>query len=114
MPPKRKVPTSNNKTKEVGKKKPAPRKAGGAKEKKKFTTDIKRGSPNKKTRSSAGKGKPQQSKKNPTAEDLDKDMDNYWIKSGKAEVVNKKLDDEMDAYWANKKPAAAEAEEKTG
>ncbi|KAI9920043.1 hypothetical protein PsorP6_015496 [Peronosclerospora sorghi] len=36
-----------------------------------------------------------------TAEELDADMDRYWIKS--AEHASKKLDGDMDEYWKNKK-----------
>ena len=60
----------------------------------------------KKARTRTGKEKPA---KPATAEELDAAMDDYWMKSGKKEVVGKKLDDEMDAYW-EKKNAAKEGE----
>jgi len=37
-----------------------------------------------------------------TADDLDADMENYWLKSGSKELAQKKLDEEMDSYWAKK------------
>jgi len=53
----------------------------------------------------SGKEKPA---KPATAEEPDAAMDDYWMKSGKKEVVGKKLDDEMGAYW-EKKNVAKEA-----
>mmetsp|Transcript_10104 Transcript_10104/g.11807 ORF Transcript_10104/g.11807 Transcript_10104/m.11807 type:complete len:157 (+) Transcript_10104:158-628(+) len=42
-------------------------------------------------------------KKKPlTAEELDGEMDDYWIKNSNKEVVEKKLDEDMDAYWDKK------------
>jgi hypothetical protein len=101
-----------------------PRKAGANKGKTKIeknaaagTARTKRGSPGasaknkRRSRSSGPKGnrdKIDVKKKVPvTAEGLDAEMDNYWIKSGKTDVINKKLDDDMDAYWAKKDSSAA-------
>ena len=57
-------------------------------------------------------GKPQNKKKEGPAskEDLDREMENYWIKSGNTElgkslvfsnsIVTKRLDNELDSYFA--------------
>jgi hypothetical protein len=114
----------------VGTAKIIPRKAGANKGKAKIeknaaagTARTKRGSPaasaknKRRSRSSGPKGnkdKKDDKKKVPvTAEGLDAEMDNYWIKSGKTDVINKKLDDDMDAYWAKKDSLAATNTEST-
>jgi hypothetical protein len=43
-----------------------------------------------------------------TAEELEADMDDYWLKSGNKEVAAKKLDEEMDSYWEKKNAAKAD------
>mmetsp|Transcript_22070 Transcript_22070/g.45963 ORF Transcript_22070/g.45963 Transcript_22070/m.45963 type:complete len:124 (+) Transcript_22070:20-391(+) len=76
---------------------------------------------------SKGKPKPNSNKKKKkeappkpkTAEELDAEMDNYWLNSKDKAIAGKKLDDDMDAYWANKEekkdeeeaPAAEESKE---
>ena len=42
-----------------------------------------------------GKG----SKKRPTSDALDKELDSYWIKKGETGTVVNHLDNEMDEYW---------------
>eukprot|EP00934_Nitzschia_sp_Nitz4_P004070 Nitzschia sp. Nitz4//scaffold193_size40683//29294//29800//NITZ4_007502-RA/size40683-processed-gene-0.21-mRNA-1//-1//CDS//3329540288//4060//frame0 len=60
--------------------------------------------------------KPKPEKKKPvTAEDLEREMDEYWQKSKDQTIVSKKLDEDMDSYWAKKGEAeATEAEEAKG
>lgn len=52
----------------------------------------------------------QETRKPATAEELEAEMDEYWLKSENKEVAAKKLDEEMDSYW-EKKNAAKEAED---
>lgn len=40
-----------------------------------------------------------ESQKTPTAEELDRGMDDYWIKNADTETASKKLDEDMDSYW---------------
>jgi hypothetical protein len=48
-------------------------------------------------------GKPDREKKvPPTAEELEKQMDEYWLKSKDKAVAAKKLDEDLDSYWAKK------------
>lgn len=46
-------------------------------------------------RKQGGKG----GKKPATTEDLDKELENYWIKKGEKGTVQSHLDSEMDDYW---------------
>jgi hypothetical protein len=57
------------------------------------------------TKAQKGKkgGKPVREKKTPlTEEELEKQMDEYWLKSKDKTVAAKKLDEDMDSYWAKK------------
>jgi hypothetical protein len=48
-------------------------------------------------------------KKKPlTAEDLDRNMDEYWMKSENKDAALKKLDEAMDDYWEKKGKTAEE------
>mmetsp|Transcript_30996 Transcript_30996/g.31274 ORF Transcript_30996/g.31274 Transcript_30996/m.31274 type:complete len:229 (-) Transcript_30996:504-1190(-) len=66
--------------------------------------------------SSGGRGGGRQSNRNDnnkskapaSQEDLDREMDEYFMKSGNKDLVNKKLDDDMDAYWADRNAAKDE------
>ena len=65
-------------------------------------------------------GKSDREKKEPlTAEELEKQMDEYWLKSKDKTVAAKKLDDDLDSYWAKKgqdqgKEGAKESDAKEG
>ena len=55
--------------------------------------------------------KPKFTKRKPaTEEELEKEMDDYFMKSKNPEIAGKKLDDDMDAYWAAKGEAKKEAD----
>jgi len=55
--------------------------------------------------------KPKFTKRKPaTEEELEKEMDDYFMKSKNPEIAGKKLDDDMDAYWAAKGEAEKEAD----
>lgn len=74
-------------------------------------------------------GRPAKEKVNESS--LDDEMDDYWVKSGKTEIIEKiekakeekkaqaiaaraaALDDEMDGYWKAKEAKAAEAGKET-
>lgn len=109
----------------VGTAKVVPRKAGADKGKTRIGKNVAAGTARsnrvsaadtsaknrRRSRSSGPRGskdKKDDKKKAPlTAEGLDAEMDSYWIKSGKTDVINKKLDDEMEAYWAKKDSSVA-------
>jgi len=61
-----------------------------------------------------GRGKKDDDRKPVSADQLDAEMDTYWMKSGNKDLVNKKLDEEMDAYWAKRDAATEEGGEKEG
>lgn len=52
----------------------------------------------------------QERKKKPlTAEELDRNMDEYWLKSENKDAALKKLDEAMDEYWEKKGKTTDEA-----
>lgn len=45
-----------------------------------------------------------------TKEDLDKDIESYWIKGGNKELVTARLDKELDDYFVGQPEAASKEE----
>ncbi|EJK64429.1 hypothetical protein THAOC_14834 [Thalassiosira oceanica] len=65
-------------------------------------------------RRNSGGGKSRDESKPKTAEELEAEMDEYWMKSGNKELANKKLDEDMDSYWAKKEEKGDAAEDAEG
>lgn len=71
-------------------------------------SNKKKGAPPKRGKRASARAA-QETRKPATAEELEAEMDEYWLKSANKEVAAKKLDEEMDSYW-EKKHAAKEGE----
>lgn len=50
--------------------------------------------------------------KSQTKEDLDKEMESYWLKGGNRELVTKRLDDDLDDYFRKNGEGGAKEETK--
>lgn len=83
---------------------------------KKVTPVAKKGTKAKKPPTKGTRNQPKRGSKKETkpltAEELDRQMDDYMMKSEK--TAGKKLDEDMDSYWEQKKAKEAEAAEKEG
>lgn len=49
-----------------------------------------------------------------TAESLDKDLENYWVKAGNKDQANERLDDDLANYFAKNAVVAAEGQAAEG
>jgi len=66
------------------------------------STGGKRGNNNRPNRSASRNSGDHEKKQQLTVEELNTDMDDYWMKGSNKEVAEKKLSEDMDAYWDKK------------